>query len=165
MPTVDRRTARPLPFARSDRSVARVEAVARVSGALALLAVGAVHLRQYLGLYSAIPTIGTLFVLNFSGATVIGLALLAPIERWTVRWGRLIVAVAGLSGIALAAGSFVLLLVSEHTSLFGFMEPGYDPSAIMAARVSEIAAVVLLSLTLVARGATRHARAPITGAG
>ena len=37
----------------------------RVLGALSLLAVGAVHLQQYDALYSAIPTIGTLFVLNF----------------------------------------------------------------------------------------------------
>jgi hypothetical protein len=38
----------------------------RAVGALSLLAVGAVHLQQYLYLYSAIPTIGTLFVLNSS---------------------------------------------------------------------------------------------------
>src|SRR3954453_18364919 len=55
--------------------------VARVAGALAVLAVGAVHLQQYDMLYSAIPTIGTLFVLNFAGATAIGLGLLAPLER------------------------------------------------------------------------------------
>src|SRR5207253_7731525 len=52
--------------------------VVRTVGALSLLAVGAVHLQQYLTLYSAIPTIGTLFVLNFAGATAIGLGLLAP---------------------------------------------------------------------------------------
>jgi hypothetical protein len=60
----------------------------RGRGALAVLAVGAVHLQQYLWLYSAIPTIGTLFVLNFAGATAIGLGLLAPLERVLGRrWG------------------------------------------------------------------------------
>ena len=52
---------------------------ARFLGALSLLAVGAVHLQQYTTLYSAIPTIGTLFVLNFVGATAIGLGLLTPL--------------------------------------------------------------------------------------
>ena len=51
----------------------------RFLGALSLLAVGAVHLQQYDYLYSTIPTIGTLFLLNFAGATVIGLGLLAPV--------------------------------------------------------------------------------------
>src|SRR5690242_15622547 len=53
----------------------------RALGALAVLAVGAVHLQQYLWLYSAIPTIGTLFILNFAGATAVGIGLLAPVER------------------------------------------------------------------------------------
>ena len=45
---------------------------ARYAGALALLAVGLVHLQQYLKLYSEIPTIGPLFLLNFAGATALG---------------------------------------------------------------------------------------------
>jgi hypothetical protein len=53
----------------------------RVLGALSLLAIGAVHLQQYYDLYSGIPTIGTLFALNFAGATAIGLGLLAPLEH------------------------------------------------------------------------------------
>ena len=90
----------------------------RVAGALSLLAVGAVHLQQYFTLYSSIPTIGTLFVLNFVGATAIGLGLLAPVER--------------------------VVFVSERTPLFGFMEPGYDPAAILASRVAEAVTVLFL---------------------
>jgi hypothetical protein len=67
---------------------------ARVLGAFSLLAVGAVHLHEYDDLYSAIPTIGT---------------------------------------------------------LFGFMEPGYNPAAIRAAQVSEIVTEALLGIYLVAR--------------
>jgi hypothetical protein len=118
----------------------------RALGALAVLAVGAVHLQQYLELYSAIPTIGTLFVLNFAGATAIGLGLLAPIERVLgARLGAAAAALLALGGIALAATSFAFLAISEHTPLFGFMEPGYDPAAILASRVAEGAAILLLA--------------------
>jgi hypothetical protein len=111
-----------------------------------------VHLQQYLYLYSAIPTIGTLFVLNFAGATVLGLALLAPVERLAgPRWGGIAVAALALAAVGLAATAFAFLLISEHTPLFGFMEPGYDPPAILAARIAEVATIVLLGTYLVAR--------------
>jgi hypothetical protein len=116
----------------------------RAVGALSLLAVGAVHLQQYVTLYSVIPTIGTLFLLNFAGATAIGLGLLAPVEHLPGRFGGAVLALLTAAGIGLAATAFVFLLVSERTPLFGFMEPGYDPPAIMAARVAELTTVVLL---------------------
>jgi hypothetical protein len=128
----------------------------RVLGALATLAVGAVHLQQYLKLYSEVPTIGTLFVLNFAGATVIGVALLAPIERLPAGLGRAAAPLLALAAIGLAATSFAFLLISERTPLFGFMEPGYDPAGIAAARVSEIAAVALLGAFLVAHTTQRR---------
>ena len=44
--------------------------------ALALIARGALHLQQFYSAgYSALPTIGTLFVLNFAGGVALGLAL------------------------------------------------------------------------------------------
>ncbi len=129
--------------------------VARGLGALAVLAMGAIHLDQYFGPYSAIPTIGVLFVVNFVAATVIALALLAPLEHVAGRWAGVAVALVTAGGIGLAAGSLVMLLISERTPLFGFQEPGYDPSAIALSRQTEIAAVVLLGASLVARFATR----------
>jgi hypothetical protein len=123
----------------------------RALGALSVLAVGGVHLQQYSYLYSEIPTIGTLFVLNFIGATAIGLGLLAPVERLLGRWGGPAVALLTLSGIGLAATSFVFLAISERTPLFGFMEPGYDPQAIMISRVTEVMTVVLLGSYGIAR--------------
>lgn len=122
----------------------------RALGALATLAVGAVHLQQYFKLYSSVATIGTLFVLNFAGATVIGLGLLAPLERLEGRLGGAAVALLSLGGIVVAAASFVGLLVSEHTELFGFKAPRYDPTAIAFSRVAE-AAVALLGIFLAAR--------------
>jgi hypothetical protein len=122
-----------------------------VLGALSLLAVGAVHLQQNAELYSDIPTIGTLFVLNFVGATVTGLGLLAPLERLLGRLGRALVALLALAGVAHAATAFMFLYISERTPLFGFMEPGYDPEAILASRMTEAATVVLLGAFLAAR--------------
>jgi hypothetical protein len=140
---------------------------ARGLGALSLLAVGAVHLQQYDDLYSAIPTIGTLFVLNFVGASVLGVGLLVPFERLSKRWGALVVAALALGGIALAAVSYVFLLIAERRPLFGFMEPGYNPGAIQFSQVSEIATVALLGVYLVARHVpigSPHGRPGITSA-
>jgi hypothetical protein len=47
--------------------------------------------------------------------------------------------------------SATLALISERTPLFGFMEPGYDPAAIMAARVFEVVTVGLLGSFLIVR--------------
>jgi hypothetical protein len=93
-------------------------------------------------------------VLNFAGATVIGLALLAPLERAAGRLGEA-VALLALGGIGLAATAFVSLFVAERTPLFGFMEPGYDPAGIAASPVAEVATVVLLGVFFVARFVAR----------
>jgi hypothetical protein len=144
----------PVPAVRSWSGPSSIQWALRALGALSLLAVGAVHLQQYSTLYSSIPTIGTLFVLNFVGASVIGLGLLAPVERLVGRLGRALPTLLALGGIALAATAFVFLLISERTPLFGFMEPGYDPAAILASRVSEAATVLFLGAFL----AVRHAQ-------
>ena len=124
---------------------------ARFAGALALVAVGVVHLQQYVELYSTVPTIGTLFLLNFAGAVLLAVTLLCPVERWADKRGEALVALAAVGGVALAAIAFVFLAVSEHSSIFGFHEPGYDPTAIAVARIAEFATVVLLAAYLIAR--------------
>jgi hypothetical protein len=128
---------------------------ARCLGALALVAVGAIHLQQYLKLYSSVPTIGTLFLLNFIGATILGIALLTPIERWGGRRGGALLALVTLGGMTLAVVTFVSLAISENRPLFGFREPGYDPAAITASRVAELVTAVLLGAYLVARFVAR----------
>jgi hypothetical protein len=126
--------------------------LARVLGSLSLLAVGIIHLQQYFDLYSEIPTIGTLFVLNFVGATVVSVGLLAPLGRW----GDTARVLLALAGIAQAATAFVFLFISERTPLFGFQEPGYDPSAILASRIAEVATVVFLGAFLAGTVARRR---------
>ena len=124
----------------------------RVLGALLILFVGADHYWAYsVDQYSVLPTIGTLFLLNFISATVVGVALLVPLERIFRRSGRTVLAIAALSGFGIAATSLVALLVSEHAPLFGFMESNYRP-AIIIAIASEAAAaaslVLLFALTI-----------------
>jgi hypothetical protein len=132
---------------------------ARVLGALSLLAVGAIHLQQYFELYSKVPTIGTLFVLNFIGASVLGLVILTPVERLLSRLGEAVLVLVTLAGIGLAATTFVMLWISERQPLFGFQEPGYDPQMILASRVADVATVALLGGFLAARFARRHRHA------
>jgi hypothetical protein len=139
----------------------RVLQALRYLGAAALLGVGIVHLQQYDGAhYSAIPTIGTLFLLNFVSAAVVAAGLLAPLERGFPRLRRQILGGLAAAGIGIALGALVALLISEQTPLFGFMEGGYR-QAIVIAIVLEIATTVLLTgfLVGVLRG-ERGARSP-----
>jgi hypothetical protein len=117
----------------------------RAIGALALIAMGALHLQQYHDAgYSAIPTIGTLFVLNFVGGVAIGLPLLLPIERLPGRAGAIAVPLLAFTGGAMAATAFVFLLISQQTPVFGWLETA-KTSAITVAFVSEAVATVALS--------------------
>jgi hypothetical protein len=108
--------------------------LSRYLAAFALLGVGAVHAQQYYEAYFyAVPTIGTLFLLSFIGAAVIGVTLLAPIRHLlghTV--GSIVLVLTALGAIGIALGSLVSLLVSEYTPLFGFMESGYRLAIVLA---------------------------------
>jgi hypothetical protein len=126
-------------------------AAARYAGAFALLAVGVDHLQQYKAeSYSAIPTIGTLFLLNFISAAVLAVGLTAPLERLPGRVGRLAIPLLAAGGIGLAVGSLAGVIVSESTGLFGFMETGYR-SAIVVSISLEVATILLLLAHLVLR--------------
>ena len=124
--------------------LARRQLALRYLGAAALLGVGIDHIQQYFGaLYSTIPTIGTLFALNFVAAVVLAAGLFAPVERVFPRRRKPILAFLACSGVGVAMGSLVALLISEQTPLFGFMESGYR-QAIVISIVLEAAATVLL---------------------
>lgn len=139
--------------------------VLRLLGAALLLFVGADHFYQYAARdYSVIPTIGTLFLLNFASATLVGVALLVPLERLFRRFGSVALVLAAVSGAGIAATSLVALLISEQTKLFGFMEFNYRPEIVVAI-VSEAAAMLVLSaVAVLAARAARAARAgrPVT---
>lgn len=135
----------------------------RMSGALAVLAVGAVHLQQYGSGYDQISTIGPLFLLNGIVGAVVGVGLLLPLDRWLA--SRRSEAVRGLlaaGGVLIAAGSLIALFISETSTLFGFSEDGYS-TAVVVAIAAEAAALLLLAPVAVAcaarlREATRRAQ-------
>jgi hypothetical protein len=117
----------------------------RFAGALAILAVGAVHLQEYVGAgYQAIPTIGPLFLLNAIGSGIVGVLLLLPLQR-VLAGGRgdAAVALLAVTAVAIAIGSLIALFISDSTSLFGFSETGYR-AAIVVAIIAEAATILLL---------------------
>jgi len=144
--------------------------VSRYLGAVALLLVAAIHAQQYYDAYfSAVPTIGTLFMLNVIGAGAAGLVLLAPLGLLRARLADVILVGGVLTGIAVAAGSFVALILSEYRPLFGFMESGYR-LAIVLSLLFEGLAMLLLAFFVVALvlGRRSAGRAPdvfLAGAG
>jgi hypothetical protein len=106
--------------------------IARYLGAVSILLVGAVHAQQYYDAYfSFVPTIGTLFLLSFIGAGVVGAVLFAPVRLLGRQRGDAILALAALGAVGIALGTLVSLLVSEYTPLFGFMESGYRLAVVL----------------------------------
>ena len=132
--------------------------VIRRPGAVAILAVGAVHLQQYLTGYNVLPTIGTLFLLNAISAGVVGFGLLLPIEKL---FRERVIGLLALGAVAIAIGSLIALFISETSVLFGFSEDGYD-TAVVIAIAAEVATIVLLTPVAVAnlvQGVTHRGRA------
>jgi hypothetical protein len=137
----------------------RVALGARYLGALALLGVGVEHLVEYADdSYSVIPTIGTLFALNFASAALLACALAVPVQRLPGLAGRLALPLACAGGIGVAAGSLAALVISESGGLFGFMETGYRPAIVLSIAL-EVATILLLGAHLAARRAPGRARA------
>ena len=119
------RSLRAVPARQKSRRHLQAEG-ARYLGAVSIVLVGVVHAQQYYDAYfSVVPVIGTLFLLSFIGAGILGTLLFAPVRRLGPRVGDLILAVAALGAISIALGTLVSLLVSEYTPLFGFMESGF----------------------------------------
>lgn len=83
----------------------------RLAGTGLLFASGGIHLDLYLTSYSHVPTIGTLFLLQFAAAIALGVALLA-VSR------PLVPAAAGV----FALGTIVAYALSRGVGLFGFHE-------------------------------------------
>ncbi len=113
--------------------------ILRRVGVAALLIQGGVHLQQYLDGFSAVPVIGSLFLLN--AVSSVGLAL------WLLKSDGL--APLG-GGIALLLGSLASLFLTRTTGLFGYVTSGYGVSEILAI-IFELVGVVSLGLAAVTR--------------
>ena len=122
---------------------------------------GAVHAQQYYQAYfSVVPTIGTLFLLSFIGAGIVGTVLFLPVRRLGRRIGDLILSVAALGAIGIALGTLVSLLISEYRPLFGFMESGYRLAIVLTLLFDGLTTVFLgLFLALVGPPLVRTFRA------
>ena len=126
--------------------------ISRYLGAVSILVVGAIHAQQYYDAYfRVVPTIGTLFLLSFIGAAVVGAVLFAPVRLLGERLGDLILSLAALGAIGIALGTLVSLLISEYMPLFGFMESGYR-LAIVLTLVFDGLTTVFLGVFLVIVG-------------
>jgi hypothetical protein len=122
--------------------------IARAVAVLSLIVIAVDHLYEYTAdHYSAIPTIGALFLLNAIGGFGLAAALVVPLRRLVSRRrAGQITTVLASAGIALAAGSLAALLVSESRPLFGFMEEGYRASIVIAIIAESLAVVALSAL-------------------
>jgi hypothetical protein len=130
----------------------RIAYASRYLGASAVLATGVAHIEQYaVDSYSTVPTIGTLFLLNFVAAIVIALGLIAPLRRVAGRYSDALRALLAVGGIGLGVLSLAGLFVSETTGLFGFVEHGYRMAIVVAIAV-EVAATVFLVVFLLSNG-------------
>jgi hypothetical protein len=142
----------------STRSGSQAARAARYLGAAFVIATGAVHLQQYFGVYyRVIPTIGPLFLANFVLAGLLGLSLLAPIERINRRLPALL----AIGGILCAAGTIIGLAISESGTLFGFHEHGYRLAVVLSIVFEAAAIISLTSYLLVATRIDR--RQPVAG--
>ena len=129
-----------------------VASAALYLGALGVLGTGVVHIQQYYAAdYSTVPTIGTLFFLNFVSAVIITAGLITPLGRIAGRNANAVRALFAVGGIALGVLSLVALFISESSGLFGFVENGYRTPIVLAI-VAEAAAVVFLAVYFAARG-------------
>ncbi len=136
--------------------------VLRYGGALGVVAIGLDHLDQLTAQsYSAIPTIGSLFLVNVVAAGLIAVALVAPLPSRQERGARL---AAVLAGLALAAGSLIGLVVSLTTGLFGFREPGVRPAIDLAVAL-DVVTIVLLGAYLAAAWPSAAPASPGTSRG
>jgi hypothetical protein len=128
--------------------------ILRYLGAFSLLAVGVDHIEQYyVDYYRAVPTIGTLFLLNFVSALLVSICLVAPLRRITGRFAGRVVTLLAIAGIGIAGGTLAGLLISENGGLFGFMEQGYR-GAIVLSIAFDVAAMTFLGAFLALRAAT-----------
>jgi hypothetical protein len=136
----------------------RAATIVRYLGAASLLAVGVDHIEQYyVDYYRAVPTIGTLFLLNFVSALLVSVCLVAPIRRVAGRFTERALTLLVLGGIGIAGGTLAGLLISENGGLFGFMEQGYR-GAIVLSIAFDVAAVTFLGAFLVLSAGTARRR-------
>lgn len=126
---------------------------ARVSAALLVAVIAAVHLQQYIDFISRVPTVGVLFLLNAAGGAGLAVALLSG--------DRVLRLLAAVGSVGLAVGSLVSVAVAMASSLFGYSEPALRLPMVIAIAAEVVCIPVLAVLVLTERYArTRRAGRP-----
>lgn len=126
---------------------------ARVSGALLVLAAGAMHLWLYFDYFHRVHVIGVLFLLNAGASAMIGVMLLL--------WSHPVAVAAGIAYAAATLGGFFL---SVYRGLFGYVESLTGPWQEAAGGVELAAIVVLLPLLIAGMRSRTKARGLHAGA-
>ena len=108
-----------------------------------------------------IPTIGPLFLLNFIAGTVLGIYLLVPVGATAGQVRRTADLAVAWSGLAVASGSLIALLISERTPLFGFMEHGYRVEILIAIGAEAVAILALSAFTALLGARAARLRWPV----
>lgn len=111
----------------------------RYLAAALVLVVAGVHYQQYIELLNQVDTIGVLFLLNAAGGAALVVLLLQRDE--TLR------KLGALGAIPLCLGSLVSILLSMGGGFFGYQEPDWRTSVIIAV-VAEVAALIVLAAYL-----------------
>jgi hypothetical protein len=146
------------------RTRAHLAQLARAVGALAVLATGADHLYEYdANHFSTVPTIGTVFLLNFIAATLVGAGLLLPLGPIAKRFADPVRLLFALAGIGIASTSLVGLWISETSSLFGFTDYGFRTTIIVAIVAESIAVGALTAYLALAHLNPSHPLSPRPG--
>jgi hypothetical protein len=107
-------------------------------------AIAGVHFQQYVAFMSQVPVVGVLFLLNAAGGAGLALALLGRDRQLWV--------LAALSGIGLALGSLVSLIIALQSSFFGYHEPSLRVAIIVAIVAEALAIPALGALAALAAG-------------
>jgi hypothetical protein len=131
-----------------------VVVVAYLLGAVLLAGQAAVHVQQYASIFHRVHRVGGLFLADaaLSVAAIAGLVF--------GRSRRL----AALVGVVISVGALGSLVVSYGRGLFGWQEAGFRTPVELAV-VTEVGAVICLSVALAARAATpRQSRTPHSAA-
>ncbi|GAA4779473.1 hypothetical protein GCM10023200_10790 [Actinomycetospora chlora] len=134
------------PTVRIARGGSRSTMIWQVLSALALLAMGGIHL--YLALTSTGGVLGVLFVLNAIGGLVLALAVL-------LTRGRLL-AVAAVLGLLFLAGTLLSLVLALTVGLFGLrssLDYELAPTTLVVESVGTI--ILLVTTVLVVRRTAR----------
>ena len=137
-------------LARPSWTTANTQTVASILyalGGVLLAGEAAVHVQQYASLFHGVRWIGPLFLANAAASVAVIAGLAYPRTR----------PLAALSGVVISALSLGSLVVSYGHGLFGWQEAGFRTPVALAV-ITEVGAVILLSMALTTRTASGQAR-------